>query len=231
MDFKMSLVGAVFLICGIGMLAFGMFLYSNNQEKADSLVTVTGVISDIETYKDSDGDRSHRVYVSYDFEGNSYKDVAIGYYSSAMKIGNDIELLCDPENPGDISSVSGMIFMYAVIGILGVVFTVVGAAVAFMPFKAVIKEKKIMKKSISLYGTVDRIGVNTNYTVNGECPWVLYAIYEDSSTGRVTRFKSDNLWFDPEYTYQKGDTVEIRVNPDNYNEYKVIVEERKVNYY
>ncbi len=223
-----NIVGFVFFLCGIGIMFLGNFLNNNNKEFAKTAVPVTAVISEIETYRDSDGDISHRSYVTYEFGGNVYEDVSLGYYSSGMHVGKNVDILCNPNEPYDIQSPEGAKFGVWMSFIMGAIFAVVGGALFFVPLVKKAEGNKLMETGKTIWGVVEKVEINTNYSVNGEHPWVLYCRYEDSFADRTYRFKSDNLWFDPSFIYNEGDSIQIIVDPNDYSKHRVIVDESKM---
>lgn len=223
-----SIVGLIFFVCGTGVMFLGFFLNNNSKEFAETAVPVSAVISEIETYRDSDGDISHHAYVSYEFGGKKYEDVSLGYYSSSMREGKTIDILCNPYAPYEIQSPEGMEFAFWICFGMGAIFAVVGGGLFVAPLLKNVKDNRLMETGKTIWGVVESVGINTNYSVNGEHPWVLYCKYEEDYSGRVYRFKSDNLWFDPSFIYNEGDSIQIIVNPNDYSKHKVIVDESKM---
>ena len=78
-----ALVGTIFVIAGIFWMISGIRFRENAAE-------VMAVISEIDTYRDSDGDTNHKVYVNYSYDGNTYNDIPLGEYSSGMYEGKEI---------------------------------------------------------------------------------------------------------------------------------------------
>lgn len=223
-----SIVGFVFFLSGIGVMFFGNFLNNNNKKFAETAVPVTAVISEIESYRDSDGDRHHSAYVTYEFGGNIYEDVSLGYYSSGMYVGKNVDILCNPNAPYDIQSPEGAKFGTWMSFGMGAVFAIVGGAIFIGPIVKKVSDNNLVSEGKTLWGVVEKVEINTHYSMNGEHPWVLYCRYEDSFTNRTYRFKSDNLWFDPSFIYNEGDSIQIIVDPNDYSKHKVIVDESKM---
>ena len=223
-----SIVGLVFLLCGMGIMGLGHMIDKNNKEFAETAVPVTAVISEIESYRDSDGDRHHRTYVTYEFDGKMYENVSLGYYSSGMYIGKQEDILCNPDAPHEIQSPKGNKFGFWISLIMGNVFAIVGGGLFLAPIIKTTKKNKIMQDGKTIWGTVEKSEINTHYSVNGDHPWVLYCRYEDSFANKTYRFKSDNLWFDPSFIYNEGDSIQIIVDPNDYSKYRVVVDASKM---
>ena len=83
------------------------------QEVKPRIIEVDAVIQRIETYKDSDGDTQHNVYVTYQHDGTVYEDVELSRYSSSMNEGDHVTVELDPENPEEpASSPLGVLIVY-----------------------------------------------------------------------------------------------------------------------
>ena len=65
-----AVIGAVFFVIGI----FICILMFNTKGKIET----TGVITEITSYRDSDGDRRHNVYVAYEVDGREYESETTG---------------------------------------------------------------------------------------------------------------------------------------------------------
>lgn len=57
---------------------------------------IYGEITRIESYRDSDDELHHAVYVTYEYEGNMYEDVRINSYSSRMSKGKKFPCIVTP---------------------------------------------------------------------------------------------------------------------------------------
>ncbi len=213
-----AIVGAVFLIVAIAMVCVQIQFKQN----ADP---VTAVIDRIETHRDSDGDYSHSVYVSYEYQGEYFKGVHLNYYSGDMYEGKQIELLCDRNNPHKVRSKGGELLLVAIFGGMGLVFFLIGG----IPLISLIKKDKMRKQLLQtgkpLYAKVESIGYNATLTVNGRHPFVIYCLYEDPYGDVTYRFKSQNLWSDPSPQFPIGSEIKVFVDGNDYSRYCVCVDE------
>lgn len=210
-----SVVGMIFVVTGI------IWIVSSIRLKQDA-VEITAVISEIESYRNTDGERSCRVYVTYTYEGKIFENVRLSEYSSNMYEGKEITLFLNPEKPENVSTgsaVGGIVFIA-----MGAIFVLVGIIPIAVMVKKASAKKKIIATGYSIYGTVEGIGYNTSYSVNGRHPYVIYCTYRDDYKNIIYRFKSDNLWNNPESIVQPGSEIRIYVNRDDYSKYHVDTE-------
>jgi len=86
-------------------------------------VPVTAVISNIETYKDSDNETQYRVYIQYEYNGDTFEDT-LGYWSAGMAVGKEIQIYVNPDNPTEIKSNS--VLLAVLLSIFIIVFGGIG---------------------------------------------------------------------------------------------------------
>lgn len=122
----MNIFFSIFGIAGLCLLIGGVFLFSSSMKFQKRAVKLEAEIVSIETHRDSDGDVSHSVYVTYNYNGRTYDFVSLGSYSSGMYVGKIIEIYCDPEKPGHIMSGFGIYLAPIILLVMGLVSFLVG---------------------------------------------------------------------------------------------------------
>lgn len=220
-NFIEFLLFGIFAVVGVGLLVGAIVAAVVGQRFMEKAVLVDGTIVRIETSRDSDGDTHHSVYVSYDFEGASYNDVRLSSYSSTMYEGKAIALYVDPENPRHIASSLDTWLVSLILGIMGLVFALVGVIPLCILTTKKRQNKRIMETGRRLYATVEEIRLNTSYRVNGRSPYQIICSYYDSYADVTYRFKSDNLWVDPQAVFPEGSTIPVMVMEGDYSKYYV----------
>lgn len=212
----------IFALAGFGMLIGGFVSMARSYQFRKTAVEVSGTISQITSYRDSDGDLHRRVLVSYSYNGQSFDDVSLGFYSSSMREGKNIPLLVDPQDPGHMTSKSGDIFAYVVLLAMGVIFAAVGIVPLIVSLAGARKRKKLTATGRQLHAVVEYTDVNRSVSYNGRHPYIVYCTYQDPSTDVTYRFKSKNLMRDPGYSPE--DPIEVFVDPEDYSNYVVIAD-------
>ena len=210
-------VGAIFSAVGITMALAD----SGFRERAEE---ITAEITGISSYRASDGDRRHNVYVTYQYGGRIYEDIELNFYRSGMYEGQEISLLCDPENPGHVKSPGGMLLLEMVFLLIGILF--MGIALVFIAVSRnkARRRKKILSSGKRLSAIVEQIAVNTSYVMNGRNPYQIYCYYRDEYKDVIYRFKSEDLWINPNVVLQPGDTIDVYVDGEDYSRYHVDAE-------
>ena len=191
------LVGGIFCFVGICMLVGGIIAFVSNRNFKQNASEVEGVITDIRTRYDSDGDSHHDVWVTYTVDGREYTE-EIHFYSSSMYEGKTIKVLVDRNYPTRVRSADGNIFLVAFLGGMGLIFAFAGGCVLLVPVSRKAKRKKIIEAGYYVYAQVTGGHLNTHIEVNGRSPYKLECKYEDVFSGVTHIFKSENIWVDPQ---------------------------------
>lgn len=217
-----KLIFGIFLAVGLILAGIGVGWLVNSINVSNKALTTTAVITEIDTYRDSDGDRHHNVYISYEVDGVTYDDVRLGEYSSSMYEGKEIEIKYLEDKPGKpyASLWMGPIMLM----IMGLIFGLVGGVGFFATLKNKIQGKKLIAEGRCLQATVESIDWNRNYRVNGQSPYVIICTYKDEFSNTVYRFKSGNIWYDPSIKLPVGSLVDVYVDPQDYSKHYVDTE-------
>ncbi len=208
-----AIIGGLLLLAGIVIGYFSIRFHAE-------AVPLKAKITSIETYRE----QNERVYVSYIYENQEYKDIALGGYSSSMYEGEEITLYINPQNPRDAKSKLDLWIAPAVFVGMGIIFSLVGWIPLLWKRRKKRKKQWLRENGTVLYGVVEGSDWNTFYSVNGRHPFVIYCTYTDDFDGTTYRFKSENLWFDPEAQFPAGTPIKIYVNREDYSSYFVDVD-------
>ena len=140
---------------------------------------VTAEIVNIETYRNSDGERSYRPYVAYTVNGVTYSDMPLNQYSGDMYVGQEVTLLCNPDQPERTMTTWGIYLGSGVFIGIGAIFTLVGIVPIALTVSKNTRQKKMLQNGQVLHATVDNIIWNTSLSVNGRHPYVIHCTYKD----------------------------------------------------
>lgn len=218
-SFSLKLFFIIFALAGIGMLVGGIIFMQKSRRFQAIAVEVTGTVVNIETSRSSGGDIRHSVQVSYDYNGQAYEHVRLGFYNSSMYEGMDIPLMIDPDNPRHVASKTGDTFGFSLLLGMGALFAAVGLIPLIGMTVSSRKGKKLLRDGKMLHATVEEIGLNTSISYNGRHPHFIICSYYDSYRDVTYRFKSKNILQLPPYS--PGDQIEVYVDPEDYSKYVV----------
>lgn len=219
-----KLTVGLFAVIGFIFIIAGIFWAVSGRRFVQSAVEVSAVISEIESYRDSDGDTEHRVYVSFSYGGQRYEDVRLNEYSSGMYEGKEIKVMLDPDNPRKLMTNLGLYIGPTVFIGMGAIFACAGVIPLIGMGRKSSAKKKLIASGQYIYATVESIEYDKSYTVMGKHPSVIYCTYRDDYKDIVYRFKSDNIWTNPEYVIQPGSEIKVFVDRQNYKNYHVDIE-------
>lgn len=222
----LTMMFLIFAVIGIGLMAGAIILFAKGTQFGRSAVSITGEIADIMYSGGNDGNTDHEVFVNYTFAGKEYEMVRINEYSSSMQVGQSISLLCDPENPWDVRTKSGMYLGFIILMCLGIVFFCIGVVPLTILGLKKQKNKRLLANGRVLYATVESIDRNRCYEVNGKNPYVIYCIWKDEYAETLYRFKSGSLWTNPALIFPEGSEIEVYVDPNNFRKYYVDAERK-----
>lgn len=220
------MVGGIFLFTGICMLIGGIAAFIFNQNFKQGAREVEGVITDIKTHYDMDGDSHRDVWVTYTVDGREYTE-EINFYSSSMYEGKEIELLVDMMYPTRIQSTSGSLFLVLMLGGMGLIFALAGSCVMLVPLRKKENMKKLIAAGYYVYAEVTGGFVCHNYTVNNRHPYKLECKYEDVFSGISHMFTSDYIWDDPQMYV--GRQIKVYCNREFSGEYYVDIDDLQKN--
>lgn len=223
-DRVFNLVFYIFAVFGIIFMMIGIAVLISNIQFKKNAVEVTAVIAQIESYRDSDNDINHRVFVNYSYDGTDYDGIRLGEYDSSMYEGKEIKLLLDPVNPQKVSTRFGMIFAGSMCIGMGAVFVLVGIIPLLVMARKKLQKKKLLAQGSYIFAIVEDIQMNTSYSMNGRHPYVIYCTYRDEYKDIIYRFRSDNIWTNPGHVIEPGSEIRVYVNGMDYSKYHVDVE-------
>ena len=215
---------SIFAIIGCLLFLAGIIISYLSVRFHAGAVPLEAQITSIETYRDTDGEQNHQVYVSYTYENQEYQDIALRGYSPDMYEGEDITLFVDPQNPQNAKSGTDLWIDTVIFLGLVIVISLIGWIPILWKRRKNRKKEWLRQNGTVLYGIVERSDWNTSYSVNGRHPFVIYCTYTDNFDGTTYRFKSENLWFDPEAQFPAGTPIKIYAERENYRNYFVDVE-------
>lgn len=94
------MISGVFLVLGLLVCLYSVFLFWKHGQVKDQLVQVDAVIERIDI-RGAGEDREHAVYVSYSYGGRTYDSIRLSWYSSDMEEGDRLVLTIHPDAPGE----------------------------------------------------------------------------------------------------------------------------------
>ena len=236
------IIGLFFCCIGIMNIIRGVQYSKNDKASSADYVTISAEITDIVSERVGDSDEyeyKYDVYVTYTYDGTVYENKKLNMYSSSMYVGKTIDILCNSKHPATIKGISEFGSAGGVLIGMGVMFVIVGLMVAIVFSLAGGKNAKDRqrkanripgevswkRKGLRLAGEVENIVLEPQYSVNGREPYIIICTYLDVNSNTIYRFKSDFFVEDPSNVVYQGMPIDIYVNPEDYSQYYVDIEQ------
>ncbi len=207
-----GMVGIVFLVIGAVFLIGGVIWLSLGRQKINAWEKVTGILTDSEYHYDSDGERSERFYITYEFAGKEYTE-RLNYSTGGMDVGEEHEVYVNPKKPTELIN-KGTTYVGSIIFIvLGSVFVLVGCVLTCMALCRRARARRLMNGN-RMRARIEGCHMNTSVCVNGRHPWVVDCSVIDSNTGEKHIFHSRNIYSDLYYVAENPTAYYVDVCTD-----------------
>lgn len=143
-------------------------------------------------------------------------------YPAAYDIGEQVEVLIDPQDHSDarISGTSGLWLGVIIVTAISAVFTLIGAIVAVLLLTGSRRRAALQRNGTRIDAQVTAISPNPRIRVNGRHPWQIHCQWRDPKSNKLYLFASDNLDFDPS-GFIEGETMPVLIARDNPKRYWV----------
>ena len=214
-----NLLGIVFLLVGVIMIVASVCTFVGEKQFEAKAEKTTAVITEIDTYTTGSGDdrtTHHDVYVEYRVDRQVY-NCMLNTYTSSMYEGKKIEVMYDPENPGDVR-VSNYIAPIILV-FMGLIFGGIGGGMFFANVAASGKRKKLLENGDRVTGTIINVITVTNVRINHRHPYKAEVEVSDPFTGERYLYSSKQVMDD--IHYMVGSTVDVYVDRDDKSKYYV----------
>lgn len=182
-DKGFRLVGTMLLIVGIAFMILGAAIKTCSAADQKGRVQTEATISAI---------HGSSVTVAYEVHGGTY-EAALGYYSSGMRVGDEIEIYVNPVYPTDIavSNASGLLLI--VFLSIGAFFALIGGLFVFLAGR---NNLRLAQEVEPIYAQITGFERRNMY-INGVPSYKLKLNGKDDS-GQEREFTVNITTFDPQ---------------------------------
>lgn len=217
------LIGGVFFLVGLGMLAGCFFSWRSTAEFTAHAVHAEGTVAD-QAYRSSSKGGTYSPVVEFtDQQGQKIHFTgSIGSSSPAYARGDKVSVLYDPANPehAHIDSFMENWFGPLLLGGLGSVFSLAGGGMLVFQVRQRKMRGWLARNGMRVQAKFESVDYDTNLSVNGRHPWRLVCQWQHPVTQKVYLFRSDPIWFDPT-SFVKREQLDVLVNADDPKQYVV----------
>lgn len=209
-------VGLIFTIIGI-IIVSNIFNYENK-------IDTKGVITEISSYRNSNGNRNHDVYISYNIDGKEYES-RLNSYSSDFYEGKEIDIYYDKDNPNKIG-VKSLDLIFLIFPVIGLIFLVIGGTGILVKLNKKKLEKKLKENGELIYANYIETVLNTAYTVNGRHPYNIICEWNNPEDDKKYILKSKNIWVNPENILEEKNikTLPVYISLKNKKQYFIDID-------
>ena len=207
-------IGAVFFIIGLVIIG-SIFNYENK-------VDTVGTITEISSYRNTNHNRTHEVYVSYTIDGKEYESKLDGYSSSFYE-GKEIGIYYDKDNPNKIG-VKSLDLIFWILPGIGLIFLIIGGTGVFVKINKRKLERNLKENGELIYANYVETVLNTSYRANGKCPYNIICEWNNTLDSKKYIFKSKDIWINPEKIIKEKDIKQFPVYIDNNNKKKYAID-------
>lgn len=210
---------AIFLFTGIVFVSLGAIFGFIEKDFKENGVPIKAEITNIVLERNYDGEIEREVYVSFDYSGVTYSDVYLGYSSSSMFEGQELEIYFTPAD-GDILYVEGNRVFIIVFSILGGFFCIFGIAILITGIIIKKVTRPVQEYGIKYIGQAQQVEfVSGNYMNQ---TYMVHCTYSDNA-GITQYVRSSPVMINPSWPLPLGSPVDIYVDPKNPTKYYVDV--------
>ncbi len=193
-----------------------------------TLETEANIVKIETRWDDIDDEYDHTVYVTYIIDGKTYL-AKLNSYSSSYYEGKHITVLVDPNNYYSAMDKSMRNFIPVTFSSIGSVFLIIGLIGYVVVVSKQNKIERLRMSGSTIVADYEGTRMNYAYSVNGRHPYNVYCTWIDPNTQRKYYFKSENVWTDITHEIEGRhiDKFRVFVNPNNFNEYLVDIDNIK----
>ncbi len=207
-----SLIWIIFASIGTILVIIGLVMFRNIFNYANKVDTI-GTITEIASYRSTNYNRNHEVYVSYTVEGKKYKSRLNSYFSNFYE-GKEIDIYYDKDNPNKIGMKS-LDLLFLIFPGIGLIFLIIGGTGIFVKINKRKFEKRLKENGELIYANYNETVLNTSYRVNGKYPYNIICEWNNPLDSKKYIFKSKNIWINPEKIIEEKNIRQFPVYIDN----------------
>ncbi|MDR0197428.1 MAG: DUF3592 domain-containing protein [Oscillospiraceae bacterium] len=215
MSLMLLFMGTVFLIVGT---AVAVVIQKTRSDFMETAVKTEATIVDIRVTGSGD-DRVHRVDIRfYDRDGNEII-TRLSYYSSSMRVGQQIVIWYNPDNPYSVMDDGGevaTVLVLFIFGTVGLITLICGGIMLSRQLKKGALRERLAREGCYVMADVTEHGLS-NTRVNRRRLFRIKCVYSD---GFTTHEFEDGYLFDNPLPYITPDNkIRVCVDRNDYGKY------------
>lgn len=223
--FRFRTISVLLIIAGLLSIFFSVRSNKVHKEFVNSASSTLAVVTKVDDYRNAEGNKLRRVFVSYEINGIEFNDIKLRETDSSLSKGDNVTIYYKENNPEDIRRKQEGFKRNIPFNILGIVMIIVG----FIRFKYVNKIENLLLNGKKVYAQVISVKENDNSTIKSLIPkshhheirktYIVNCKYV-SESNVIYYFKSDPIYQDARFLIE-GKTVPVYINPRDSKDYYV----------
>jgi hypothetical protein len=219
----MKAIKYIFTLVGIGMLTGAFLLYNSTNSFLKEAVTAEGTVVELVRSRSSDSTTYAPVIHFIDGTGETVEFTSsTSSNPPSYSEGEKVEVLYLPSRPQEakINSFFSLWGAVVIVGGLGGVFFLIGAAIILIPMLQGRRDEYLKQQGTRIETEFQSVELNRSLSVNGRNPFRVLTQWQNPATSEVHVFASNNLWFDPT-SYIKSKKITVFIETNNPKKYYV----------
>jgi len=222
-----NIIKFTFMVIGGLMLVAAIWFYWNTQQFLQTAAQVEGVVVAFVESRQANSKAIQYApvvrYVAQDGREVEFTS-SVSSYPAGYDIGEKVPLLylaSEPEK-AKLNTYFSLWGGATVLGILGLVFFSIGAAIMLFAKHSNRNEAYLKTNGEVIDTEFQHVARNESMTVNGTHPYQIITQWLNPHTSEVHVFKSKNIWFDPTQ-HIKTQKIKVYIQPNNPKRYHLDV--------
>ena len=221
-------IAGVFIPIGLLFGGIGIWAFLADREIARNGIQTDGLVIDLTSRRDSDGDITYRPVVEFhDRNGTRHEFTGqVGSNPSSHARGDNVSVIYPPDAPGRaiVDGFMDRFLLPLIFGAFGGLF----AGIGFWMLVAAIRRKRavarLQQTGLPIEARFLECFRDTSYKVNGRSPYRVACQATHPATGKLQRFESDAIWVDLNEAIGSK-TVRVLIDPQDPDHYYVDLSE------
>ncbi|WP_299881707.1 DUF3592 domain-containing protein [uncultured Cocleimonas sp.] len=219
----MKMLKYIFLPIGLALLAGAFYFYTSTQTFLKGALSAQGTVIELVRSKSSNSSSSSSSYTYkpvVEFKTPAGKRIeftsSTGSKPPSYSKGEIVEVFYDESFPQK-AKINGFFYLWGpaiILGLMGVIFTLIGAAMLFMKYRKNKNIEYLKLKGTPVKAKFQSVERNRMLAVNKSNPYQIYAQWKNPMTSELHIFKSENLWFDPT-NHINTDEITVLIDRNN----------------
>ncbi|MBQ1782671.1 MAG: DUF3592 domain-containing protein [Gammaproteobacteria bacterium] len=220
----LNLIATILFALGASGLGGCVWWVNSIQDFKSHAQSATGTVIGHQLRRSNNGGTTYAPEVSYiGLDGGRHTFVSsVSTKPRSHDIGDQVQVLIDTRNPNDarLATTSGLWLGPIILAILSGSFTLMGGGLLLWRLQSARRRRWLQRHGQRVEARIVNVGANTSIRINGRHPWQIQCQWQEPRSGKIYRYASDNIDYDPA-SYLQGEAITVLIAPGNPKRYWV----------